>query len=167
MTLPLLFGCWLSLAAPPAHLPPLATLSSAFQEERPDPEPADPWEYYRDKYDEDGDGEISRKEYGRPREYFDQLDRNHDGVLTAADWKGKIGKDPKAKRPKRAKELKVGQRAPKFELPILELEPAGEREDAQGKGKSDKQKSKQPKTIKLTDYAKNGRPVALIFGSYT
>lgn len=167
MTLPLLLGCWLSLAAPPAHPPAHAFAPPAFQEERPQTESADPWEYYRNKYDKDGDGEISRKEYGRPREYFDQLDRDHDGVLTAADWKGKIGKDPKAKRPKRAKELKVGQRAPKFELPILELEPEGEREDAQGKGKSDKQKSKQPKTIKLTDYAKNGRPVALIFGSYT
>lgn len=166
MTFTLLLGCWLSLSAPPTCFP--AHAHSVFQQERPAPESADPWEYYRDKYDEDGDGEISRKEYGRPREYFDQLDRDSDGVLTAADWKGKLGKDSKAKdrkakQPKRAKELKVGQRAPKFELPILELE----EEDAEGEGEGDKRKSKRPKTIKLTDYAKNGRPVALIFGSYT
>lgn len=158
MTFHLLLGCWLSLSPTPTPAPPV----HALQEERPE-QPADPWEYYREKYDEDDDGEVSRKEYGRPRTYFDQLDRNGDGVLTVADFKGKVGKDPKAKQPKRAKALKVGQRAPKFELPILEFEA----EEGKGEKQGAKSKAKKPKTIKLSDYAKNGRPVALIFGSYT
>lgn len=44
------------------------------------------WQYLLSKYDGDGDQRIEPGEYGRDRERFARLDRDRDGVLTAADF---------------------------------------------------------------------------------
>jgi hypothetical protein len=44
------------------------------------------WRWLAARYDADGDGRITRKEFKGPGEWFDRLDRDRDGVLTAADF---------------------------------------------------------------------------------
>jgi thiol-disulfide isomerase/thioredoxin len=44
------------------------------------------WDATRKKYDRDGDGKISRKEYPGGDADFARLDRDHDGALTTADF---------------------------------------------------------------------------------
>ncbi|HHI79875.1 MAG TPA: hypothetical protein ENK02_07820 [Planctomycetes bacterium] len=50
------------------------------------------------KYDKDGDGKVSRKEYPRGRETFARLDRNGDGFLTLEDFGGGRGRNREAMR---------------------------------------------------------------------
>jgi hypothetical protein len=42
------------------------------------------WSWLKDHYG--GRGTITRQDFGGPSDLFDRLDRNHDGVLTAADF---------------------------------------------------------------------------------
>ena len=44
------------------------------------------WEYVSGKYDANGDGQVVEAEYDRDSGRFDRLDRNSDGVITAADY---------------------------------------------------------------------------------
>ncbi|MCI0463016.1 MAG: redoxin domain-containing protein [Gemmataceae bacterium] len=44
------------------------------------------WEWLRTGSDIDGDGRVTRKEFGAAPELFDRLDRDRDGVLTADDF---------------------------------------------------------------------------------
>jgi hypothetical protein len=44
------------------------------------------WQWLARRYDANRDGRITRKEFKGPAELFDRLDRDHDGVLTAADF---------------------------------------------------------------------------------
>ena len=46
----------------------------------------DPWPLLRDRYDLDGDGRVTPTEHGRGDAAFRFLDRDHDGVLTVADF---------------------------------------------------------------------------------
>jgi hypothetical protein len=48
------------------------------------------WGWLAGRCDADGDGTVTRKEFPGPAALFDRLDRNRDGVLTAADfdWAG-------------------------------------------------------------------------------
>jgi Ca2+-binding EF-hand superfamily protein len=43
------------------------------------------WEYLRQRYDADGDGRVSRREYTRGDDAFARLDRDGDGVLSEVD----------------------------------------------------------------------------------
>ena len=61
-----------------------AGLASAAPVQRTD-EAQSVWDYLAQKYDADDDGIITRAEYGRGADYFDRLDKNGDGQLTAAD----------------------------------------------------------------------------------
>jgi Ca2+-binding EF-hand superfamily protein len=44
------------------------------------------WDWLAKRFDTDGDGAISQAEFRGPTEFFDRLDRDHDGKLTAADF---------------------------------------------------------------------------------
>ncbi len=44
------------------------------------------WEWLRQRCDRNGDGEITLAEFGGPREWFEALDKDHDGVLTKDDF---------------------------------------------------------------------------------
>lgn len=46
------------------------------------------WNHLAERYDVDRDGTIAAEEYGRAAERFKGLDRNKDGVLSAADFAG-------------------------------------------------------------------------------
>ena len=55
--------------------------------------PASAWDYYRARYDRDGDKSIERSEYTRSDEGFANLDVNEDGVVSGTDfakrWEGR------------------------------------------------------------------------------
>ena len=148
--------------------------------EAPDRESkGNPWEFLRRKYDADGDGRIAFTEYGRPREFFERLDRDGSGVLEASDF-GQGGRGPQSPEAKRkfAKNRRpdppeVGVRAPDFTLPVLVLpkeeatatdatERAGGAQERAGASEPE-----QPRTVTLSTFAETERPVALLFGSYT
>jgi Iodothyronine deiodinase/EF hand len=44
------------------------------------------WDWLRLRCDKNGDGEITLAEFGGPREWFEALDKDHDGVLTKDDF---------------------------------------------------------------------------------
>jgi hypothetical protein len=44
------------------------------------------WDATRKRYDRDGDGKITRQEFGGAAADFARLDRNHDGVVTPPDF---------------------------------------------------------------------------------
>src|SRR5206468_1689253 len=44
------------------------------------------WKWLAARHDADEDGEVSREEFTGPAEFFDRLDRDHDGVLTEQDF---------------------------------------------------------------------------------
>ena len=46
------------------------------------------FERIAERHDADKDGKITRTEWKGPEQYFDRMDRNGDGVITAADFKG-------------------------------------------------------------------------------
>ena len=100
------------------------------------------------QYDKDKDGKIQKDEYPRTAEAFANLDRDHNGVVDAADFE--VGPPRGARHDPRGPEAKdklpkVGSLAPDFDLPVL--------------GSKDT-------TVKLSSL-RGKQPVALIFGSYT
>ena len=103
------------------------------------------WKFLLGKYDANKDGKVSADEYQRDASTFKRLDRNEDGVLTAADWadgdRRRGGRDAR----ERTAELEAGDVAPDFELTLVA--------DAK-------------KKVKLSSFA-GDRPVALVFGSCT
>lgn len=129
--------------------------------EEPKPEPKTKWEYLTQRYDANGDGRITRKEYTRDREHWERLDVDGDGFLTQEEIEGRRrpkgslqGKTPKAPE--------VGDKAPGFKLEVVPPpEPESELE-APTKGK----KKDKKEYVKLSSF-KGKKPVALIFGSYT
>ena len=55
----------------------------------PDPAPEPPasaWDFYRERYDSDGDGRIVRAEYTRSEDAFRHLDANRNGAVSAEDF---------------------------------------------------------------------------------
>jgi len=103
------------------------------------------FQFLAEKYDADKNGEISKKEYTRDEATFTRLDRNQDGVLTAADWQAKDSARRGAGNRSAGAAPKVGAVAPDFELSLIS--------DAEQK-------------VKLSKF-RGARPVALIFGSCT
>ena len=63
------------------------------------------WVYLAKKYDVDGDGRITEQEYQREGGRFDRLDRNDDGVVTAADFERTPGRREGMMRGMRAQRL--------------------------------------------------------------
>ncbi len=63
------------------------------------------WAYLARKYDIDGDGRITVQEYQREGGHFDRLDRNEDGVVTAADFERTPGRREGMMRGMRAQRL--------------------------------------------------------------
>ncbi len=63
------------------------------------------WVYLAQKYDVDGDGRITVHEYQREGGHFDRLDRNDDGVVTAADFERGPGRREGMMRGMRAQRL--------------------------------------------------------------
>ena len=105
------------------------------------------WSYLSERYDANGDGQITREEHGRDN--FDSVDRNGDGVIAEADFEKGAGRDrggarEAGERPKRPEPPEEGVVAPDFSL-----------QPAMG-----------GETVTLSSYA-GKKPVALIFGSYT
>ena len=49
------------------------------------------WEWLRQRCDRDGDGTVSLTEFGGPREWFEALDKDRDGVLTKDDFDWSAG----------------------------------------------------------------------------
>lgn len=134
------------------------------------------WKWLADRRDADGDGRITPEEFDGPADVFSRLDRDEDGALTADDfdwWSKKAlakkaGKKDKGKKdqPKKAGSRpslptllagmftdeigspyegpRVGTPAPRFTLPTHD-------------GKS---------IVSLEEHL-GGKPVVLIFGSFT
>ena len=63
------------------------------------------WTYLANKYDVDGDGRITEQEYQREGGHYDRLDRNDDGVVTAADFERGPGRREGMMRGMRAQRL--------------------------------------------------------------
>ena len=99
--------------------------------------------YLLSRHDADCDGVITRSEYDRGDTAFARLDRDGDGLVSAADWDVEGGRGPGSigRRPQAPEE---GAVAPDFTL----APPDG------------------GEPVTLSDHA-GVRPVALIFGSYT
>lgn len=58
---------------------------------------SDVWDHLKKRYDKDGDGTITTKEYPRGEKGFKNLDRNGDGTITAADFERR-GRRPGGRR---------------------------------------------------------------------
>ena len=146
------------LAAPLALLPTFAALLCAAPAQDPAPAAKAPetiWQYLSTKYDENGDGRVTRAEYGPDATRFERMDKDGDGAITESDTRsfGRPQRMPDAGgegdgAPLRRKDTapEVHSVAPDFELPLLH--------------------SEKPKTVKLSSF-RGEKPVALIFGSYT
>jgi hypothetical protein len=115
-------------------------------------QPVLPWELLRKQHDKNADGKIAKDEYDRGEDRFRRLDRNEDGVISAADFEGppvrpdadmKVRGEPLLPPGKRVPPA-VGTMAPDFELKTKD-----------GKSK-----------VKLSAF-RGKKPVALIFGSFT
>lgn len=109
--------------------------------------PASAWIYYRQRYDADGDGRITRAEYTRSEIGFLHLDANRDGVISGADFARRWESLPRTGGQEGSFFVEGGPRlgapAPGFRLPTT----AGEAVDlAQFRWK---------------------KPVVLVFGSFT
>ncbi len=128
------------------------------------------WAWLAARMDADGDGRITRDEFRGPDAFFARLDRDGDGVLTPGDFGGSPKPPPRppkaASKPAGAGGMpprdlllaalfrgelgspyegpRIGKRAPRFNLPTHD-------------GKA---------TIALDDLI-GGKPVVLIFGSFT
>lgn len=74
-----------------SQAPPLQAAAS-----RPEPTP---WAVLLERHDKDEDGRISRTEYGRSDDAFRNLDRDHDGLITAADFKVPVEMPPQLAAP--------------------------------------------------------------------
>ncbi len=108
------------------------------------------WDYLQDKYDANGDDQLTEAEYSRGAEKFQRLDVNRDGVISAKDWSGgnsrKSFSRERQKRSLNSSNLAPpvkGDVAPGFNLTYVN-EPS--------------------KTVELASF-RGSRPVALIFGS--
>jgi len=108
------------------------------------------WDYLQDKYDANGDGQLTEAEYSRGAEKFQRLDVNRDGVISSKDWGGGISRKPFSReRQKRSLNSSSvappvkGDVAPGFNLAYVN-EPS--------------------KTVELASF-QGSKPVALIFGS--
>ncbi len=104
------------------------------------------FKFLAEKYDADKNGEVSKQEYARDAATFTRLDRNQDGVLTAADWQVESSTPRRGGGDRnRSTGPQAGTAAPDFELTLVS--------DAE-------------KKVKLSSFRGN-KPVALIFGSCT
>ncbi|MDA7861893.1 hypothetical protein N9B31_09705 [Mariniblastus sp.] len=109
-----------------------------------------PWDYLQDKYDANGDDQLTEAEYSRGAEKFQRLDTNRDGVISAKDWgggnSGQQSSKGRQKRSRNSSEITPpakGEKAPGFKLTYVN-EPS--------------------KTVELASF-QGSKPVALIFGS--
>ena len=121
----------------------------------------DAWKAMLEKYDADGDGVISRKEYTRDEAHWKNLDVDGDGQVQREEFM-KRGWYTDG-RPKRPDPPKVGTVAPDFKLDLL---PPPPKPGAKPKAPQAGDKKAKPKQVRLSSF-KGKRPVALIFGSYT
>lgn len=108
------------------------------------------WDYLQDKYDANGDDQLTEAEYSRGAEKFQRLDTNRDGVISPKDWGGVNSRKPSSRsRQKRSQNSSdvappaKGDKAPGFNLAYVN-EPS--------------------KTVELASF-QGSKPVALIFGS--
>lgn len=62
------------------------------------------WDWLRQRFDKDGDGAVSFKEFTGPREWFEALDKTGDGLLRADDFEWN-GDSPLAKASAKSKPL--------------------------------------------------------------
>ena len=149
----------------------------SLQEEGTVPTPKDPWQLLLSKYDADGDGRVTEKEYPRGKGHFGNLDRNRDRVLTDSDFEGSDWRRPAGRRGggvDRSKKSppKVGAMAPDFELPLVPgtgPPPPGAVESDEGREGTEEDFGKKAlpfPPIRLSSF-RGDMPVALIFGSYT
>jgi len=127
------------------------------------------WEFLVEKYDADGDGVITMKEYGKDKEHWERLDVDGDGKLTRAEVDAR--KNPnlrgkKAQERKVPKAPKAGSKAPDFELEIVVDVTTLGHESETPDGEKDKAKAKKPEMVRLSSF-RGKKPVALLFGSYT
>lgn len=121
-------------------------------DDQPAAEPATIWEYLKQKYDANGDGRISKKEYDRDKDTWKRLDLDGDGYLDAAEAESGNRKKPAGGKKGIGAPLSEGERAPDFELDVVPPHAAPA--------------SSTKERFKLSAM-KGKQPVALIFGSYT
>ena len=142
----------------------LGALAWAGDEPPPKKTPDSIWAFLVEKYDADGDGAITRKEYSGGDAHWARLDVDGDGQLSRAEIEGR--KNPnlrgkKARQRKVPKAPKAGSKAPDFELEVVaDVAKLGHAEQPKA------EKPKKPELVRLSSF-RGKRPVALIFGSYT
>ena len=109
--------------------------------------PASAWDFYRDRYDADHDGRVTRAEYTRSELGFQHLDANGDGVVSAEDFARRFDGVPRVGTKKK---FDYGQGGPRFgeAAPGFTL------------------KSTSGDEIDLEQF-RGHRPVVLVFGSFT
>ena len=137
---------------------PFALLIIASAVHAQDAKSEDAWTHMAAKYDADGDGRITRKEYTRDEAHWKNLDVDGNGVVDRAEFEGR-GWTRGARGGKPPAAPKKGQEAPDFKLELLPP-PALKALD------KDQQEAKKPELVQLSSF-RGKRPVALIFGSYT
>ena len=109
---------------------------------------ASSWDFYRRRYDADGDERVTRAEYTRSEAAFGRLDADGDDMLTEGDFAKRWDRVPRV--PPGQKTFTWGEGGPRFGDPAPDLRlPTTSGEE-----------------LDLASY-RGHRPVVLVFGSFT
>lgn len=128
------------------HARPTAHEAAAIPDPVPEA-PASAWDFYRERYDSDGDGRVVRAEYTRSEGAFLHLDANRNGVVSGDDF-GKRWDD--VPRTGTGRKFVHGEGGPRFGDPAPDF----------------RLTTTTGEEIDLARF-RGEKPVVLVFGSYT
>lgn len=156
----LLSGAGLA-AFPQEKKPPVGDETGGTKAQDADPDAArSVWDYLAARYDTDGDGKISEKEYSRGKARFARLDRDGNGFIEKADTEQRIQRTRGSRE--RTEAPSEGAVAPNFKLETLQPRKVDPKKAKKGEGEPEEVFD----VVELKSF-KGKKPVALVFGSYT